>query len=502
MNIKDAKTEIQNTIQCYLTKDEFGNYTILPVHQRPMFLLGPPGIGKTAIMEQVASEMGINLLSYSMTHHTRQSAMGLPFIVHKNYGDETFDITEYTMSEIIASVYEKIDKTGISEGILFLDEINCVSETLSPIMLQFLQYKVFGRHHVPEGWVIVTAGNPPEYNRSVTEYDIATWDRLQKIEVEPVFSVWKEYASDAGVHPSIMTYLSIKEKDFYRVENTVNGKQFVTARSWEDLSKIIYLYEMKNFTVNQNLTDRFLQSAEISKSFHIYYDLYNKYKSDYQIDDIVAGKESEEIVRRASDAQFDERLTLVSLILERIRKDLCKTVDEQENLLKILEILKNNKPELSKSGTAAHKCLQKVIKQLSSNYQKRVNTGAVMQTEKRSFMLLKSGLESIAEEVEKIPDSSDSFAVIKEMYNKQLSKMKKDVATVKDMLENGFSFMEKAFSQGNELLVFVTELTTNTYCSKFISKFGCDSYYKYNKSLLIHERNLEIDRIIDSLNLL
>ena len=48
------------------------------------------------------------------------------------------------MSEIIASVYEKIEQTGNKEGILFIDEINCVSETLAPTMLQFLQCKMFG----------------------------------------------------------------------------------------------------------------------------------------------------------------------------------------------------------------------------------------------------------------------------------------------------------------------------------------------------------------------
>ena len=47
------------------------------------------------------------------------------------------------MSEIISSVYDKMEKTGLKEGILFIDEINCVSETLAPMMLQFLQGKTF-----------------------------------------------------------------------------------------------------------------------------------------------------------------------------------------------------------------------------------------------------------------------------------------------------------------------------------------------------------------------
>ena len=163
MNIKEAKEQIKNAMTAYFSKDEFG-YEIPPEKQRPVFLMGPPGIGKTAIMEQVAAEMGVGLISYSMTHHTRQSALGLPFIVHKNYGGYECDVSEYTMSEIISSVYDMMEETGIQEGILFLDEINCVSETLSPVMLQFLQYKVFGRHRVPDGWIVVTAGNPPEYN--------------------------------------------------------------------------------------------------------------------------------------------------------------------------------------------------------------------------------------------------------------------------------------------------------------------------------------------------
>ena len=170
MNIKEAKRYIEESVEMYLKKDEDGEYRIPVVRQRPIFLLGAPGIGKTAIMEQIASELNIALVSYSMTHHTRQSALGLPFISHKEYEGNEYDVSEYTMSEIIASIYDVMKNSSIKEGILFLDEINCVSETLAPSMLQFLQYKVFGRHKVPNGWVIVTAGNPPEYNKSVRDY--------------------------------------------------------------------------------------------------------------------------------------------------------------------------------------------------------------------------------------------------------------------------------------------------------------------------------------------
>ena len=158
MDIKRAKQEIEHTIQAYLSKDEYGEYQIPAIRQRPVLLMGPPGIGKTQIMEQIAKDLRIGLVAYTITHHTRQSAVGLPFIKEKTYGGKTYSVTEYTMSEIIASVYEKMEQTGCREGILFIDEINCVSETLAPTMLQFLQGKTFGNQKVPEGWVIVAAG--------------------------------------------------------------------------------------------------------------------------------------------------------------------------------------------------------------------------------------------------------------------------------------------------------------------------------------------------------
>ena len=157
MNIKRAKEEIKNTIEAYLWKDSYGNYEIPSVRQRPVLLMGPPGVGKTQIMEQISREMEIGLVSYTITHHTRQSAIGLPYIVERQYGGREMSVTEYTMSEIVASVYLKIEKTGLRAGVLFIDDINCVSETLAPDMLQFLQCKTFGSHAIPQGWIIVSA---------------------------------------------------------------------------------------------------------------------------------------------------------------------------------------------------------------------------------------------------------------------------------------------------------------------------------------------------------
>ena len=117
MNIKQVKKELIRTIQAYLLKNEDGEYRMDFVRQRPVLLIGPPGIGKTAVMEQVAKACGIGLVAYTITHHTRQSAIGLPFIREKEYGGARYSVTEYTMSEIVAAVYEKMEQSGLKEGI-------------------------------------------------------------------------------------------------------------------------------------------------------------------------------------------------------------------------------------------------------------------------------------------------------------------------------------------------------------------------------------------------
>ena len=124
MDIQRAKEEIKQTVRAYLACDGTGAPLIPPVRQRPILLMGPPGVGKTQIMEQIAQECGIALVAYTITHHTRQSAVGLPFIRERSYAGKTRSVTEYTMSEIIASVYAAMEHTGKQNGILFIDEIN------------------------------------------------------------------------------------------------------------------------------------------------------------------------------------------------------------------------------------------------------------------------------------------------------------------------------------------------------------------------------------------
>lgn len=493
MNISEAKQQIKNAVRAYLTRDEFGGYRIPLEKQRPIFLMGPPGIGKTAIMEQIAGELGVGLVSYSMAHHTRQSALGLPFIVTKTYGGAEYQVSEYTMSEIIASVYDMMEETGVTEGILFLDEINCVSETLAPTMLQFLQYKIFGRHWVPEGWIVVTAGNPPAYNKSVREFDIVTWDRLKRIDVEPDLEAWKAYAYSAGVHGAVMTYLSIKQDDFYKVETTVEGKCFVTARGWEDLSRMMQVCEEQGIGIDEKLIAQYIQDPSISKDFAVYYDLYNKYRGSYQVEEILAGRASEAIRQRARDARFDERLSLIGLLLDAVNNETRACVRREAVMTRLLAVLKEVKEGTAPVVTRLAGKLEEEKARLAAGKQAASLTAEELYLTRSLLRILEEDMLLLSGA--KKPD----FSVLKADFDRRVAEMKSAAQETGSHLDNLFSFCDDVFPNGQELLILVTELTLSDHSARFIARYGCKAYFAHNKEMLFYERQQELLDKLDEL---
>ncbi|SET33132.1 ATP-binding protein [[Clostridium] polysaccharolyticum] len=494
MDIKRVKEELKHSLMAYLAKDEFGDYKIPAVRQRPVFLIGPPGIGKTAIMEQIAREMSIGLVSYTITHHTRQSAMGLPIIEKKWFGGQEFSVTAYTMSEILAAVYERIEEYGQKEGILFLDEMNCVSETLAPMMLQFLQCKTFGNQKLPEGWVIVTAGNPPEYNKSVRDFDIATLDRVKKIEVEQNYEVWREYAASKNLHPAILSYLDIKKEYFYVIETTVDGKQFVTARGWEDLSAIMYEYESMGIPIEESIVVQYLQHPAIAKDFSNYVMLFHKYQKEYQVEEILNGQFTEDVITLAKEGKFDERLSVLGLLLAKLREGFYEVYIQDSYVTRLYEYMKKLKIKSDCETVSMSVELGKMAEDQT----------LVLLKQKEGKQLDKDGLliqNKVIKALEGIQkfllETEDSFEAVKKGFAQHVQRREKCVENSGKQLKNAFGFILSAFGEGQELVIFLTELTSGFYSMQFISENGSDEYYQYNKSLLFREKEQELLREIE-----
>ena len=501
MNIKSAREEIENTVRAYLQRDGNGHYRIPAVRQRPLLLMGPPGVGKTQIVGQAARACGVALVAYTITHHTRQSAVGLPFILKKTYGGREYSVTEYTMSEIIGSVYDKMESTGLREGILFIDEINCVSETLAPTMLQFLQNKTFGNQKVPEGWVIVAAGNPPEYNRSARDFDIVTLDRVRRIDVEPDFAVWKEYAYRQSVHGAVVSYLEIRKENFYRIETTPDGVRFATARGWEDLSEMIGVCESLGLSVGQELVLQYIQNPAVAKDFANYYELYNKYRDDYRVDEILGGHFSDEAVTKLRLAPFDEKLSVIGLLLGRLNGRFRQTYLTDRYTDALFEKLKEWKKLLPEEEEAPDASLRRLAESAAAALDARRENGQADREEETVAGRCVRALEGFAEELRLAGKrgADEAFAFVKERFGRETKRRGEEIAAVSSELEHAFGFMEAAFGESQEMVVFVTELTVNFYSARFIAENGCDPYYVYNRGLLLGERRQGILKEIDDL---
>ena len=495
MNIKQAKEEIKHTVQAYLSKDAFGEYKIPAVRQRPVLLIGPPGIGKTQIMEQIARECEIGLVAYTITHHTRQSAVGLPFIKEEQYDGKTYSVTEYTMSEIIASVYRKIEEGGRKEGILFIDEINCVSETLAPTMLQFLQCKTFGNQAVPEGWIIAAAGNPPEYNKSVRDFDMVTLDRVRCMNIEADLGVWKEYAREKRLNSAILSYLELRPKNFYRVEADVDGLQFVTARGWEDLSNLMDVYEELGIPVDEEIIHEFLRHEDVAEDVSAYFDLYKKYQDDYGIAEILEGKVKPSVYARIDQAAFDERLSVVNLLLDGVSNVFYQMQREREITDAWYDFLKEYRQKL-KNSLQAKGIFETILAEKTASDEQNEKQQFVSKAQSDRARSLNEKLKEcakkiVAEETINIEETA-LFALAKEPFDAQCEKLQSLENQGIETLEHAFTFMEQAFSDGQEMVVFVTELTITPEIAVFLSEHRIERYETYKNQLLIGTKRAEI----------
>ena len=490
-NIAQAKEEIIHTVQAYTAKDEKGNYKIPLVCQRPMLLMGPPGIGKTAIMKQIAREEKIGLVEYTLTHHTRQSAVGLPILKKKNFGGKEYTVTEYTMSEIIASVYQCMEQQQVSEGILFLDEINCVSETLAPTMLQFLQNKTFGTHRLPPGWVIVAAGNPERYNKSVREFDMVTLDRVRSMEIEADYKVWRAYAQKRQIHTAVLAYLDLKQENFYQIREKQEGSCFVTARGWEDLSRILQVYEELEIPVTKELAEEYIRDGEIAADFAGFYQLCRKYEKEWEPDRLFSLENRENPTEKAKlleGAGLDEKLLLMNGLEQGLTERVKTCLLEKAYMNGIYEELARIKKEAA-GGRAFDEILESCICGKKERDAILKDQGLVSGEEWEIRQRVTRWLQEKRQERKLLEGQTEapSFPWLKETFYRETLKLKRAEEEVKDALEYSITFMKEVCAKGQELALFLTHLSGNEEIMAFIRQHGCETYLKEGEILLASE---------------
>lgn len=293
------------------------------------------------------------------------------------------------------------------------------------------------------------------------------------------------------------------------MEMTTRGRSYVTARGWEDLSQIIYLYEEEQLKMEESLVGQYLRNEKVVKEFTAYYDLYNKYKKDYQIEEILEGNAPVQSIARAKAAAFDERLSLLGMLLDKVQADMKDICDQASYLSDLKAPLKAVKA-LAEGSTAEKSGIAAVVEMLDKQAKGRRTILASLQKagslseadrvrHRKVIASLEEGKKALY--TGETTDAVSAFGLLKNRFDVQVARMRKDTEEVKEKLHHLFVFAEEAFAQGNEMLILVTELTVNTASAQFIASFGCSDYQRHNQELMLTERQDDIKAQIAELGL-
>ena len=179
-----------------------------------------------------------------------------------------------------------------------MDEFTCMADSIYPIMLEFLQNKNIGRYRLPEGWVIIICGNPPQYNKASRNLDPALLDRVRLLEISYDAKVFLEYAKERGLSQAIINYLTIYPDDSFFYEVKEGKQELVTCRGWENLSETIKVYEMMGAKVDCAMVSEFIKCEYIAKKFAAFYKEFNSQKQNLmeELQDVVLGKYDKETI--------------------------------------------------------------------------------------------------------------------------------------------------------------------------------------------------------------
>ena len=205
----------------------------------------------------------------------------------------------------------------------------------------------------------------------------------------------------------------------------------------------------------------------------------------------MVGEYSQSVRYKAQSAKFDERVMLVSLLLDAINEDTLAVVEKINIIAEVRKLVRNFTKKVEVGEQKPIDILQHLIDKQRKELEKRLSAGNLTDQERSNINTVIEFFESQLSGVMNA-DAEAAVKFVKASYNAMTRAHKKEAKVTSERMDNAFKFIDDVFGDGQEMLILVTELTQNYYGSKFISNFGCDEYFKHNKSLLFYERDKEI----------
>jgi len=254
--------------------------------QRPLFLWGPPGIGKSELVADITEELGGVMIDLRLGQMEPTDIRGIPFY-NKDNGKMDWAAPIDLPTEEFAAGYPIV--------VLFLDEMNSSAPSVQAAAYQLILNRRIGKYFLPKNVVLVAAGNR-ESDKGVT-YRMPTplANRFIHQEMKCDFSSWQEWAVNKNIHKDVVGYLSFAKQDLYDFDAKSASRAFATPRSWTFVSELLEddegdddtIMNLIAGTVGEGLAVKFMAHRKVAGRMP-------------KPEDILAGKEKELDVKEVS----------------------------------------------------------------------------------------------------------------------------------------------------------------------------------------------------------
>jgi hypothetical protein len=198
--------------------------------KRPIFLWGPPGIGKSEVVAEVAKELGGLMIDLRMAQMEPTDIRGIPYF-NKELNKMDWAPPVDLPDEELASKYPLI--------VLFLDEMNSAPPAVQAAGYQLVLNRQVGKYKLPDNVVIVAAGNRDSDKGVTYRMPMPLANRFIHLEMKADFASWQGWAVDKKIHKDVVGYLSFAKQDLYDFDNKSSSRAFATPRSWVFVSDLL-----------------------------------------------------------------------------------------------------------------------------------------------------------------------------------------------------------------------------------------------------------------------
>ena len=240
---------------------------------RPVHIWGAPGIGKTAIVEEFADEVGMECVSMLGSQLAPEDIIGIPQIKDGK--------SQFIPPAMIAKN---------EPYVLFLDELNGASLDVQRAMYSLIYEKRVGEFYLPEGSIVIAAGNRQQDNAIVKTMSSALVNRMFQVELRPDQKQWLEWAYANGIHPWITDYITQRPDHLFSEPPKVE-EPFSTPRSWHMLSDALKEYGVGEKNLDEK-TLKVLAYGCLSPSHAgMFLAFIKQVKNKYTLDAIIKGDE-------------------------------------------------------------------------------------------------------------------------------------------------------------------------------------------------------------------